>query len=141
MPIRHMMTRHATHDSSAKTASVRPARPGPVPTARKPSRKAPPPRTVGSVARLVARILGSLLGSWCFAMGFVSLGIMLLLPAGLSYQDAQTLMQMLGFLVLLLMFCWSYTVGSLWRLWLVSLGGGALMLGGASLLSRLAAAG
>ncbi|MFZ5507579.1 MAG: iron uptake protein [Pseudomonadota bacterium] len=80
-----------------------------------------------SAARLLARIAASVLGGWAFTWGFVTLGIALLVVAGMPYDEAQTLLYLLAFLVFLALFLWSYAAASLARVWLVLAGGGVLM--------------
>lgn len=95
----------------------------------------PPSGFVKSLS-LLSRITASLLGGWVFTWGFVSLGIALLVAAGVRYGDAQTLMYLLAFLVFLGMFLWAFAVASVWRVWLVLAPGGAAMAGCAWLLQR-----
>ena len=85
---------------------------------------------------IVSRIAASLLGGWVFTWGFASLGIVLLVAAGMSYREAQTLLFLLAFLVFLALFCWSFAAASLARVWLVLGGGGASMTAAAWALSR-----
>lgn len=85
---------------------------------------------------IVSRIAASLLGGYAFVWGFVSLGIALLVAAGMPYEEAQTLLFLLAFLVFLASFCWAYAVGSVRVVWLALGGGGAAMAAAAWLLSR-----
>jgi hypothetical protein len=85
---------------------------------------------------IVARIAASFFGGYAFTWGFVSLGIVLLVTAGMPYREAQTAMFLLAFLVFLAVFCWSYAAASVRRLWLVLAGGGGFMTAGAWLVSR-----
>jgi hypothetical protein len=89
-----------------------------------------------SPAQIISRIAASLLGGYAFVWGFVTLGIALLLLAGMPYDDARTLAYLLAFLVLLVMFCWSFAAASLVRVWSVLAGGGAIMTGFAWWLTR-----
>lgn len=87
---------------------------------------------------IAARVAASLLGSWVFVWGLLSLGVLLLMAAGLPYGDAQTLGYLLAFLVFLGSFLWAFAARSLMRVWALLLGGGALMSGLAWALSRQA---
>lgn len=85
---------------------------------------------------IVSRIAASLLGGHAFVWGFVSLGIAVGVTAGMPYEEAQTLLFLLAFLVFLASFCWSYAVASVRVVWLALGGGGAAMAAAAWLLSR-----
>ena len=90
-----------------------------------------------SRTELVSRIAASVFGSYAFVWGFTTLGIMLGVALGMSYGEAQTLLYLLAFLVLLTCFCWAFAARSAARVWLVLAGGGGLMTGVAWLLSRV----
>jgi hypothetical protein len=91
--------------------------------------KAPP-------IRIIARVAAALLGGYVFVWGFVTLGIASLLSLGMPYGDARTLVFLIAFLVLLVVFCWSFVAASLARVWMVLAGGAAIMSGLAWLLMR-----
>ncbi|HVY06804.1 MAG TPA: iron uptake protein [Burkholderiales bacterium] len=76
---------------------------------------------------IVSRIAASMLGGYAFVWGFVTLGVALLLAAGMSFEDAHHLMYVLAFVVFLVVFCWAFAAASLARVWLVLAGGGAVM--------------
>ena len=85
---------------------------------------------------LVSRVAASLLGGYVFVWGSVTLGIALMLAAGVAYSEAQTFTYLLAFLVFLVCFCWAYAASSLVRVWAVLAGGGALMTAAAWLLTH-----
>lgn len=85
---------------------------------------------------VVSRIAASLLGGYAFVWGFVTLGISLLLAAGMEYEEAKTLLYLLAFLVFLVAFCWTFVAASVTRVWAVLAGGGAAMTGMAWLIAR-----
>jgi len=91
-----------------------------------------------SPLHIVSRVAASLLGGYAFVWGFATLGIALLLRAGMAYDEAQTLCFLLAFLVFLTCFCWAYVPASLVRVWGVLAGGGAAMTAMAWLLLRSA---
>jgi hypothetical protein len=91
-----------------------------------------------SRSHIAGRVAASLLGSYAFMWGFSALGIALGLAAGMPYDEAQTLIYLLAFLVLLVCFLWSFAAASLLRVWSVLAGGAALMTGAAWLLTRTA---
>jgi hypothetical protein len=76
---------------------------------------------------VVARVSASLLGSYLLVWGFVCLGIPLGVAAGMPYDDSQTLLFMLAFLLFVACFCWAFAARSALRVWLCFLGGGSLM--------------
>jgi hypothetical protein len=84
-----------------------------------------------SAGHVVSRVLASLLGSYFFVWGFISLGTVLAVAAGMPYADAQTLFYMLAFLLFVACFCWAFSARSLARVWLAFGAGGALMTLGA----------
>ena len=77
--------------------------------------------------QILSRIAAGVLGGYAFTWGFISLGIPLLLAAGMRFGDANTLSTMLGFLVFLGAFCWAFAASGLARIWTVLAGAGALM--------------
>lgn len=94
------------------------------------------PPSSSALLHIASRIAASLLGGYAFVWGFVSLGITLLVAVGMPYQEAQTLLFLLAFLVFLGLFCWAWSAASATRVWLVLAGGGAAMTAAAWLLSR-----
>lgn len=76
---------------------------------------------------IASRVAASLLGSYAFMWGFTTLGIALLVLAGMPYNEAQTLLYLLAFLVFLATFCWTFVAASVARAWVVLGGGGAVM--------------
>lgn len=107
-----------------------------------PERDAAPPRsspltsTNRSRLHVASRVAASLLGSYAFVWGFVSLGGALGLAAGLAYDDAFQLSTWFGYLLFVAGVCGAFAVSSLARVWAVLGGGGALMTGAAWLLLR-----
>ena len=89
-----------------------------------------------SPLHIAARVAAGVFGSYAFAWGFVTLGIVLLLTTGMPYGEAQQLVYLFAFLVLLVAFCWSFAAASLARVWVVLAGGGIAMTGAAWWLSH-----
>ncbi len=77
--------------------------------------------------RFASRVAASLLGGWAFTWGFVTLGIALLLRAGMTYADARSLVHLLAFIVFLAALCGSFVGRSVMHVWLALLGGGGAM--------------
>lgn len=73
------------------------------------------------------RVAVSVLGSYAFCWGFVTLGTVLGVTAGLAYVEASTLVSLIVFLVFAAAFCWTFLEESLLRVCAVLGGGGALM--------------
>lgn len=80
-----------------------------------------------SRTHIALRVAAGVFGTYAFAWGFVTLGIALLLIAGMPYGEARTLAYLLAFLVMLVGFCWAFAAASLARVWLVLGGGGIAM--------------
>jgi hypothetical protein len=95
------------------------------------SGRAKPVRAVRStrwtLSTIASRVAAAIIGGWIFVWGCVSLGILGLLQAGMPYADARTLAYLLAFLVYLTAFCWSFAAAGSVRVWLVLVGGGAVM--------------
>lgn len=85
---------------------------------------------------IISRVVASLLGSYCFVWGFITLGIAIGLMLGVAYSEIQMLMFLLAFLVFLGAFLWTFAAASLWRVWLVLAGGGMAMSGAAWFLTQ-----
>ncbi|XXX76172.1 hypothetical protein WMF30_51835 [Sorangium sp. So ce134] len=77
--------------------------------------------------RIASRIGASLLGSYGFVWGFVTLGTVLGVAAGMPFEEAQTLVSLVAFLVFLACFCWAFTARSVLLVWLVFAAGAAAM--------------
>ncbi|MFT4101506.1 MAG: iron uptake protein [Burkholderiaceae bacterium] len=90
--------------------------------------------------QIAGRIAAAVLGGYAFCWGFIAVGITGLFALGMPFHDAEHLSSMLGMLVFLIVFLWAFAARGMVRVWLVLLGGGALMAGAATLLqSRLIA--
>ncbi len=85
---------------------------------------------------VAARISAATLGSYTLVWGFVALGVVLAVAAGMPYAEAQNLLYLLAFPLLLGCFCWAFAAASLARVWMALAGGGVLMTGAAWLMSR-----
>lgn len=99
--------------------------------------------STASRAHLLARIAAAVLGGYVFCWGFIALAMASLYAAGLSFHDAEHLASILGLLLFLAAFLWAFAARSLLRVWIVLVGGGALMAGLAHAVQRalLAASG
>lgn len=84
-----------------------------------------------SPPQIATRVTAAILGSWAFVLGFVSIGITLLARLGMAYSNAQTLMYLVGGVVLLAAFLWSFAAAKVGHVWAV-LGVGAVLMTGAS---------
>ncbi len=89
-----------------------------------------------SAARVVSRVAASLLGGYACTWGFAALGIAGLTILGMPFGDAQTLINLLAFLVFLAVFCWAFVARSVVRVWSTLLGSGGVMTLAGWLLSR-----
>lgn len=102
----------------------------------KTARSDSPVSITASAAHVAARVGASLLGSYVFVWGFISLGIVLGVAAGMPYGEAQTLLYLLAFVLFLPCFFWAFVAASLVRAWAVLAGGGVVLTSAAWLLSR-----
>ena len=87
----------------------------------------PPPAQ--RVLPLLSRIAAAVLGGYAFCWGVVALGLSAFYAAGMAFHDAEHLGSILGLLLYLVVFCWAFAARRLTRVWVVLLGGGALMTG------------
>lgn len=90
-------------------------------------------------SRLAAlwRALAAIGGGYAFCWGFVALGVAGLYALGMAFHDAEHLSSILAFLVYVAVFLWAFSARSLVRVWVLLLGGGALMAGAASLIQSM----
>ncbi len=80
-----------------------------------------------SRVHVIARLIAALGGGWLFVWGFIALGIMALLAAGMPFRDARSLLHLLAFLLFLFLCCWAFAARSLVRVYAVLVGGGVAM--------------
>ena len=71
-----------------------------------------------------------------FAWGFIALGVAGMFAVGMSFHDAEHLFSMLALLLYLGVFLWSFAAREMRQVWLVLVGGGALMTALASLIQH-----
>lgn len=76
---------------------------------------------------ITARVLAGIFCSYAFTWGFAAAGVAALVGLGVDYHDAEMGVLMLAFLVFLGLFLWTFAARSLLRVWLVLLGGSALL--------------
>lgn len=80
-----------------------------------------------SLLQIASRVLASLVAGYGFCWGFVTLGIVLLLRRGVPYDEAQTALYLLAFIVYLIAVLWAFAAKSLVQVWAVLAGGGICM--------------
>ena len=68
-----------------------------------------------TASAVVSRVAASLLGGYAFVWGFITLGIALLLAAGMPYDEARTLAYLLAFLVFLVVLLLGLRRRAAWR--------------------------
>lgn len=95
--------------------------------------------TPASPADIALRIAAATVGGYAFAWGFIAAGMGLLFAAGMEFHDAEFLSSLLGVLAFLVAFLWTFAARRMWRVWVVLLGGGALLAGVGSLVQSLLA--
>jgi hypothetical protein len=91
--------------------------------------------------QVVSRIAAALVGGYAFSWGFISLSIAALVAVGINYDDAWLGIMMLAFVIFLVLFLWAFAARSLLKVWLVLVGGAAVMITTAALLVALSGAG
>jgi hypothetical protein len=82
------------------------------------------------------RSLAAIPGGWAFSWGFVACGTAALAGLGVEFHDAEMALLMLGLLVFLGVFLWSFAARSVPRVFSVLVGGALLFNGAAILLQR-----
>lgn len=85
---------------------------------------------------IALRIVTAIVGGWTFAWGFVACGTAALVGLGVEFHDAEMALLMLGLLVFLAVFMWSFAVSSVLRVCVVLVPGAVLMNIAALLLQR-----
>lgn len=85
---------------------------------------------------LLSRIAAAIVGGYAFCWGFIALGLAGFYAAGMAFHDAEHLSSILGLLLYLVVFCWTFAVPRAGHAWAVLLGGAALMAGIAALIQR-----
>lgn len=90
-----------------------------------------------SYPQAISRFAGAIVGGYVFAYGFVAASTLAGLNAGLSFNEAQSLAYLLGFIVYLVALLWAFTPKRTLWVWLALGGGGLAMSAAAWALSRL----
>lgn len=85
---------------------------------------------------IVLRILAATVGGYLFCWGFMALALAGGYAGGLSFHDAEHLSAMLGMLVYLGVFLWTFAARSVVRVWVTLVAGAGLMAGAAALVQR-----
>lgn len=73
------------------------------------------------------RVIAAIFGGYAFIWGLSALGITAMVALGIDFDEAETGMSLVAFLVFLGVFLWTFATTSMMRVWLVLAGGGALM--------------
>lgn len=85
---------------------------------------------------LLLRIGAAILGGYAFCWGFIAVAHSGLYGLGMPFHDAEHLSAILGVLLYLTVFLWSFAARRIGVIWAVLLGGGGLMTGAAALIQR-----
>ena len=90
-----------------------------------------------SSANIAARIAAAVLGGYVFIWGLIALIVALMFAAGMEFHDAESLGNIIGFLIYVTVFLWAFASRKLKPVWLVLVGGGLFMTASASLIQSL----
>lgn len=80
---------------------------------------------------VIARIAASVLGAYVFTFGVCALGVAGAVGLGADFDHARTAMSLLGFLILLGAFLWSFAEPRLGLIWAVLFGAGGVLIAAA----------
>ena len=85
---------------------------------------------------LISRIGAAVLGGYAFCWGFIALLHSGLYALGMPFHDGEHLSAILGVLLFLVVFLWSFAARRVGVTWAVLLAGGGVMTGAAALIQR-----
>ena len=85
---------------------------------------------------IISRIAAAILGGYAFVWGFIALGLSGLYALGMPFHDSEALSNILGFLLYLIIFLWTFATANVNRAWLILVGGGLLMTGAGALIQQ-----
>lgn len=85
---------------------------------------------------LLSRIGAAVLGGYAFCWGFIAVVHAGLYGLGMPFHDAEHLAAILGVLLYLVAFLWTFAARRVGLCWAVLLAGGGLMTGAAALIQR-----
>ena len=85
---------------------------------------------------LLSRIAAAILGGYAFCWGFIAIAHSGLYALGMPFHDAEHLSAILGVLLFLVVFLWTFAARRVGLCWAVLLGAGGLMTGAAALIQR-----
>ncbi|HEY1394590.1 iron uptake protein [Roseateles sp.] len=86
--------------------------------------------------QLLSRIAAAILGGYAFCWGFIAIAHSGLYALGMSFHDAEHLSAILGVLLFLVVFLWSFAARRIGVTWAVLLTGAGVMTGAAALIQR-----
>lgn len=93
--------------------------------------------TPASTSRIVLYIATAVLGGYAFTWGFIAATTSLLCAAGMGFHDAEFLASLLGLLVFLGLFLWTFATSRPARALAVFAGGGLALAGLGSLVQSM----
>lgn len=76
---------------------------------------------------ILLRTATGFVGGWAFTWGFVTLGIVALVASGVGFDDAQTGVYLIAFLLYLTLLLWSFASRRPWRTGSIILAGALSM--------------
>ncbi|ANH70433.1 hypothetical protein [Mitsuaria sp. 7] len=85
---------------------------------------------------LLSRIGAAILGGYAFCWGFIAFAHSGLYALGMSFHDAEHLSAILGLLLFLTVFLWTFAARRVGVCWAVLLASGGVMTGAAALIQR-----
>ncbi|RZI56348.1 MAG: iron uptake protein [Rubrivivax sp.] len=85
---------------------------------------------------LLSRIAAAILGGYAFCWGFIAIAHSGMYALGMPFHDAEHLSAILGLLLFLVLFLWTFATRRLGVMWAVLLVGGGVMTGAAALIQR-----
>ncbi|WP_416763281.1 iron uptake protein [Roseateles sp. So40a] len=85
---------------------------------------------------LLSRIGAAVLGGYAFCWGFIALAHSGLYALGMPFHDGEHLSAILGVLLYLVVFLWTFAARRTGVTWTVLLAGGGVMTGAAALIQR-----
>lgn len=85
---------------------------------------------------LISRIGAAILGGYAFCWGFIAIAHSGLYALGMPFHDAEHLSAILGLLLFLVVFLWTFAARRVGVSWAILLTGGGVMTGAAALIQR-----